>query len=260
MERNGFERGTAELLSSKGLSHLNGVHGQERSVPAAQRLNEEVGRLRPEVEWERQEAFQRTPQSDETGVGNDAENEESDGSDSSKPGDRGDILRRRPVRLALALIAAALLCAGGLRFWDYLQSYEWTDDAEIDGHLDPVSTRINDTVIHVYVENTYHVSQGQALVDLDPRDYQIAVENAAANLVEAQQSVLAARQDYDLPSRILTPRLRPTSRLNGTWCATGNSLTRASLPRRPTTKSSRRERSPRPQSTRTVQRSPRRQD
>ncbi len=198
MERNGFERGTAELLSSKGLSHLNGVHGQERSVPAAQRLNEEVGRLRPEVEWERQEAFQRTPQSDETGVGNDAENEESDGSDSSKPGDRGDILRRRPVRLALALIAAALLCAGGLRFWDYLQSYEWTDDAEIDGHLDPVSTRINDTVIHVYVENTYHVSQGQALVDLDPRDYQIAVENAAANLVEAQQSVLAARQDYEL--------------------------------------------------------------
>jgi membrane fusion protein (multidrug efflux system) len=108
------------------------------------------------------------------------------------------ILPRDPVRLTLILIAAALLCAVGLRFWDYLQSHEWTDDAEVDGHLDPISTRIDDTVVHVYVENTYHVSQGQALLDLDPRDYQVAVENAAANLAEAHQSVLAARQDYEL--------------------------------------------------------------
>ena len=48
------------------------------------------------------------------------------------------------------------------------------------------------------MENTFHVSRGQALVDLDPRDYQVAVENAAANLAEAKQSVLAARQDYEL--------------------------------------------------------------
>jgi membrane fusion protein (multidrug efflux system) len=90
------------------------------------------------------------------------------------------------------------LSVGGLRFWNYLQSYQWTDDAEIEGHLDPISTRINDTVIHVYVENTYHVKKGQVLVDLDPRDYQVAVENASANLVEAQQGVKAAQQSYDL--------------------------------------------------------------
>jgi hypothetical protein len=34
------------------------------------------------------------------------------------------------------------LSVGGLRFWNYLQSYQWTDDAEIEGHLDPISTRI----------------------------------------------------------------------------------------------------------------------
>jgi len=199
VEKNGFERAAAELASHSTLSHLNGAQRQERSVPEGQQLNE-VGRLRPEAEYsgERQEAFQRIPQSDETRVRDDAGNEKSDGSDNSKPGGRGNILSRHPVRLTLVLIAAALLCAGGLRFWDYLQSYEWTDDAEIKGHLDPVSTRINDTVIHVYVENTFHVSRGQALVDLDPRDYQVAVENAAANLAEAQQSGLAARQDYEL--------------------------------------------------------------
>jgi membrane fusion protein (multidrug efflux system) len=199
VEKNGFERTAAELASNGTLSHLNGAYRQERSVPEGQQLNKEVGQLRLEAEYsgEWQEAFQRIPQSDETRVGDDAGNEKSDGFDNSKPGGRGSILPRDPVRLTLILIAAALLCAVGLRFWDYLQSHEWTDDAEVDGHLDPVSTRIDDTVVHVYVENTYHVSQGQALIDLDPRDYQVAVENAAANLAEAQQSVLA-REDYEL--------------------------------------------------------------
>jgi membrane fusion protein (multidrug efflux system) len=200
VEKNGFERAAAVLGSHSTLPHVNGAHQQERSVQEEQQLNKELGRLRPEAEYsgERQEAFQRIPQSDERRVDNDAGNEKSDGSDNSKPGGRGNILPRHPVRLTLVLFAAALLCAVGLRFWNYLQSYEWTDDAEIKGHLDPVSTRINDTVIHVYVENTFHVSRGQALVDLDPRDYQVAVENAAANLAEAKQSVLAARQDYEL--------------------------------------------------------------
>jgi membrane fusion protein, multidrug efflux system len=104
----------------------------------------------------------------------------------------------RIARLVAGLIAAAFLSVGGLRFWNYLHSYQWTDDAEIDGHLDPISTRINDTVIHVYVENTYQVKAGQPLVDLDPRDYQVAVENAEANLAEAQQGVRAAEQNYRL--------------------------------------------------------------
>jgi len=95
-------------------------------------------------------------------------------------------------------VVAVPLFLGGMRFWNYLKSYEWTDDAEIDGHLDPISTRINDTVIRVYVENTYHVKAGQPLVDLDPRDYQVAVENAEANLAQAQQGVKAAQQNYNL--------------------------------------------------------------
>jgi membrane fusion protein (multidrug efflux system) len=90
-------------------------------------------------------------------------------------------------RLTLALVGATLLCVAGQRVWNYMQLYEWTDDAEIDGHLDPISTRIDGTVVGVHVENTYHVKQGRPLVDLDPRDYQVAVENAAANLAQAQQ-------------------------------------------------------------------------
>jgi len=200
VEKNGFERAAAALVSHSTLSHLNGAHRQESSAPEGQQLSKGVGRppLEAEYSGQRQETFQRIPRSNETRAGNDAENEKGDSAGSSKPSGRGNILPQHPVRLTLVLIAVALLCAVGPRFWDYLQSYEWTDDAEIEGHLDPISTRIDDTVIHVYVENTFHVSRGQALVDLDPRDYQVAVENAAANLAEAKQSVLAARQDYEL--------------------------------------------------------------
>ncbi|HTT77344.1 MAG TPA: HlyD family secretion protein [Candidatus Binataceae bacterium] len=161
-------------------------------------LRKEVSQLRLEVEelLEQQRALQRIPLSHDTGERSDAEDQESEAQPSSP--DRTSRFRRHPVRLILALLAGILLCIGGMRFWNYLQSYEWTDDAEINGHLDPISTRINDTVVHVYVENTYHVKKGQVLADLDPRDYQVAVENAAANLAEAQQGVRAAQQNYDL--------------------------------------------------------------
>jgi membrane fusion protein (multidrug efflux system) len=196
--KNGLERTAGDLPANGALSHFNEAHRQQRSV--AQPPDTQVGRLHEEAEYigEPQQAFQRIPQTDQTGLGYEAGNEKADDAGSSGPNRRGRNFSHHLTSLALVLLAAMLVSAAGLRFWNYLQSYEWTDDAEVEGHLDPVSTRINDTVIHVYVENTFHVSRGQALVDLDPRDYQVAVENAAANLDEAKQSVLAARQDYEL--------------------------------------------------------------
>ena len=183
------------------LPHHHEEYRIEPSVPEKQKgLHQELERLHLEVERLRdeQKALQRTPQSNDLHDGDEVEDHEGDDSNARDPADRRGVLDRRPVKLGLALVAAAILSVGGLRFWNYLQSYEWTDDAEIDGHLDPISTRINDTVIRVYVENTYHVKAGQTLVDLDPRDYQVAVENAAANLAQAQQGVKAAQQNYEL--------------------------------------------------------------
>jgi len=147
---------------------------------------------------DQQQAWQRTPESNDTHLDDEVKNQQSDDSNTKHPAGRRRVLHRRPVRLILALVVAAVLCAGSLRFWNYLQSYEWTDDAEVDGHLDPISARIDGTVVQVYVENTYHVKAGQPLIDLDPRDYQVAVENAAANLAQAEQGVKVAQQNYDL--------------------------------------------------------------
>jgi membrane fusion protein, multidrug efflux system len=140
-------------------------------------------------------AFQETPESQPPRPHGNAEH-------ISDPANRNDSPKSkrsfRPIHLAAALIGAALFAVGGLHFWNYLNSYQWTDDAEIDGHLDPISTRINGTVVRVYVEDTYRVKAGQPLVDLDPRDYQVAVENAEANLAQAEQAVKTAEQNYQL--------------------------------------------------------------
>jgi membrane fusion protein (multidrug efflux system) len=90
-----------------------------------------------------------------------------------------------------------LLVAGGSRLtWGYLQSYESTDDAQIDGHIDPVSSRIDGTVSRVLVEDNERVRQGEPLVEIDPRDQEVAVEQAKARLDQAVAQVASAKQDY----------------------------------------------------------------
>jgi membrane fusion protein (multidrug efflux system) len=93
-----------------------------------------------------------------------------------------------------ALLAVVWVC--GRPLWDYLHSYESTDDAEIDGHIAPIASRINGTIAHVYVEETQTVKSGQLLAMIDPRDEQVAVENARANLALAQAQADSARADY----------------------------------------------------------------
>jgi len=96
-----------------------------------------------------------------------------------------------PITLVLAALAAVAPFA-----WSYFQSYESTDDAQIDGHIDPLSSRIDGTVIAVHVEDDDRVSRGELLVEIDPRDYQVAVEEAQARLALARAQVASAKQDY----------------------------------------------------------------
>ncbi|MGB8682561.1 MAG: HlyD family secretion protein [Candidatus Binatus sp.] len=108
--------------------------------------------------------------------------------------------RYRRITKRVVLLALLFLAVGALSpfAWNYLQSYESTDDAQIDGHIDPLSSRINGTVIRVHAEDDDRVKAGELLVEIDPRDYQVAVENAAANLAMVEQVVKAAQQNYDL--------------------------------------------------------------
>jgi hypothetical protein len=112
------------MTPAQSTSNLDRAHAIELSVPEKQNcLYAELDRLLHEVERLRgqQQALLRTPPSNDTRVDDDAEHQESDGSNTKDP-DRGRVLHRRPVRLILALVVAAVLCADSLRFWNYLQS------------------------------------------------------------------------------------------------------------------------------------------
>jgi len=99
---------------------------------------------------------------------------------------RGTTARnKRRTRLYLIGGGLALLLAG-LLLWRYLSSYESTDDAQVDVHLYPVSARISGYVVKVNVDDNQFVTKGTVLVEIDPRDYQVAVAQAEASLANAE--------------------------------------------------------------------------
>jgi len=86
--------------------------------------------------------------------------------------------------MILAVIAVVLVASVFL--WRYFSSYESTDDAQADVHLYPVSARISGYVIKVNVDDNQWVQKGTVLVEIDPKDYQVAVAQAQANLANAE--------------------------------------------------------------------------
>jgi membrane fusion protein, multidrug efflux system len=105
--------------------------------------------------------------------------------------------RRISKRVVLLVLLVLAVGAVSPFAWNYLQSYESTDDAQIDGHIDPLSSRIDGTVIAVHAEDDDRVTKGELLVEIDPRDYEVAVEQARARVELALAQVASARQDYD---------------------------------------------------------------
>lgn len=97
--------------------------------------------------------------------------------------------RRRGI--LFVVIAAAVLIAIGV--WWRSTYYEDTDDAQINGHLVQISARVAGNVAKVYVQENQQVHRGDPIVDLDPRDFQVAVENAQAALASAQAAAAAAK-------------------------------------------------------------------
>ena len=100
-------------------------------------------------------------------------------------------VKKHPIGTVLIVIGVILLVICAILLIRYLNSYENTDDAFVDGHTDPITPRINGIVTGVYVENTYFVKKGEVLVELDPRDFQVALEQAKANLSQAEAGVRA---------------------------------------------------------------------
>ena len=97
--------------------------------------------------------------------------------------------RRRGLIIAAILVVAIV----ALAIWWHSTFSEDTDDAQVNGHLIQVSARVSGQVLKVDVEENQIVKAGDPIVELDPRDYQVAVENAEAALASATANAAAAR-------------------------------------------------------------------
>lgn len=94
-------------------------------------------------------------------------------------------------RIGLIITLIALIVAG-IFVYRYVTSYESTDDAQVDGHLNSVSPRISGHVIKLNVDDNQLVEAGTVLVEIDPADYQVAYDKAKADFENAQAAAVAA--------------------------------------------------------------------
>jgi membrane fusion protein (multidrug efflux system) len=102
-----------------------------------------------------------------------------------------DETTRSGFRIGL-VIGAIVLLVVGFFLYRYTTSYESTDDAQVDGHVNSISARVAGHVVKLNVQDNQSVQAGTVLVEIDPTDYQVAVDTARADYQDAQASALAA--------------------------------------------------------------------
>jgi len=106
--------------------------------------------------------------------------------------------RTRPSRTAspgfriAVIIGVVVLLVVGFFVYRYISSYEDTDDAEIDGHINSISARVSGHVIKLDIVDNQYVQGGALLVEIDPADYQVAFDRAKADYEDAQAAASAA--------------------------------------------------------------------
>jgi membrane fusion protein, multidrug efflux system len=104
------------------------------------------------------------------------------------------LLRILAVGLVLAIIAVSIA------LYRYYSLWESTDDAQIDGYIYPVSSRVTGYVTRVTVDDNQSVEAGTVLAQLDMKDYEVAVANARAALANAQASAASVSTTVPITS------------------------------------------------------------
>ncbi|MCU1320219.1 MAG: secretion protein HlyD family protein, partial [Edaphobacter sp.] len=102
-------------------------------------------------------------------------------------------------KIILFAVLALLVIGAGLFYW-HSTFTEDTDDAQVDGDLYQVSSRVTGQVIKVYVEDNQTVRAGDLLAEIDPKDYQVALEQALATLASAQAAAIQANVNVPITS------------------------------------------------------------
>jgi membrane fusion protein (multidrug efflux system) len=114
--------------------------------------------------------------------------------------DSGTVIRSKWITRGIGTIVLIGVAVAGTLFWLDSRHYESTDDAQVDGHFAALSTRIEGTVVWINpnAENDHSVKAGDLLLQLDPGDFEVALERARANLKVRESQARGARLEVPI--------------------------------------------------------------
>jgi membrane fusion protein, multidrug efflux system len=116
--------------------------------------------------------------------------------------------RNKAVSIIVIVAVVAILAVAGYFVWRYLNTYESTDDAEVDGHIDAISARISGHVTEILAEDEQYVKAGDVLVRIDPKDYEAALAKAEADLADAEAALETSRINVPITDISTTSQLK----------------------------------------------------
>ena len=113
---------------------------------------------------------------------------------------RAPARRAKPGKKLLLVVLGLALIAMAIPLYHHYTAWESTDDAQIDGYIYPVSSRVSGYVTRVTVDDNQYVEAGTVLVQLDPKDYDVALANAKATLANDQSNAAALATNVPITS------------------------------------------------------------
>jgi membrane fusion protein (multidrug efflux system) len=116
--------------------------------------------------------------------------------------------KRKLGRVIVLVTIVAVLGVSGFYLWRYFNTYESTDDAEVDGHINAISTRISGNVVQILAEDEQIVKAGDVLVRIDARDYEVALTKAEADLADAEAALETSRIDIPITNTNTSSQLK----------------------------------------------------
>ena len=111
-----------------------------------------------------------------------------------------EVPEKKSNRRVIVIAVVAVLAIAAIFFYWRSTYTEDTDDAQVDGNLYQVSARVAGQVVHVDVEEQQKVNAGDPIAEIDPRDFEVAVEQAQANLANAEADYEQARVNVPITS------------------------------------------------------------
>jgi membrane fusion protein (multidrug efflux system) len=119
--------------------------------------------------------------------------------------------RKRSYKRWILSASLIVLAVGGAFLWRHLSGFESTDDAQVDVHLYPVSARISGYIEKVNVDDNQWVNEGSTLVEIDPRDYEVALAKTQATLDTSEATAKSSNIDVPISTVDTSTQLRFTS-------------------------------------------------